>query len=153
MEIIIELPTKSYLRKYVEKSFPGDLKLTERSWLGVLVLNVLKRKTFKDPNYIFHGTTNNFDDSLLLKVDLDKSSRYGCILMQKQIVYINRCIDQIFKAEVIKMALINQYNYEIDRKTSIINVLDAYDITEEELNYQTIRKEFNRKHKQYRLNL
>lgn len=146
MEVIIEIPTKSYLRKFMEVNFGSDVKLTERNWIGVLVLNILKRKTFKNPNYDYKKYNFTYDDSLKFRAHLDKTYRYGCILLEPQKFYINRSIEGIFKDEIIKQALINQSAYKIDFKTSILTILDAYDITEEELSYETLRKHYNRNH-------
>ncbi len=149
MEVTIEIPTKSYLRKFIAVGFGSDIKLTERNWIGVLVLNILKRKTFKNPSYDYKRYNFTYNDSLTFKVHLDKTYRYGCVLLDPQKYYINRSIDGIFKDEIIKQGLINQSAYNIDFKTSILNILEAYDITEEELNYETIRKHYNRNYKKF----
>lgn len=153
MQVTIKIPTKSYLRKFIEVTFGSDLKLTERNWIGVLVLNILKRKTFKNSNYDYKKYNFTYDDEIIFHAHLDKTYRYGCVLLEPQKFYINKSIDGIFKDEIIKQALINQSSYSIDFKTSILNILDAYDITEDELSYETLRKHYNRNYLKFKKRL
>ena len=148
MKIDIEIPVKSYLKKFITISFGEEIKLSERNWLGIIIFNIVKRKTFQ--NYYDSKMNENLDASFSVKISLDKSYRYGCLLLPTQIHYINLAIDNFFKSELIKQALINQSAYQIDFKTSIINILDAYDITEDELEYDSVRKHFNRNYKKYK---
>lgn len=145
MNISLEIPIKSYLKKYLEVSFGKEIKLTERSWLGLLVLNLLKRQNFKNKNYEY--SPKNYNDSLILTMHLDKMYRHGSVVNEVHVHYFNKAIAHIMRDELIKQALINERIYGINFKTSILNVLDAYDITEEELNYENIRKHFNRHYK------
>lgn len=149
MEITIEIPVKSYLKKYIEASFGGNIKLSERTWIGIIIYNVIKRKTFKN-NYDYKPIGKDINAKMQFKISSDKSYRYGCVLLPTQIYYINLALDNLFKGEIVKQALINQSNYNIDFKTSILTILDAYDITEDELNYQSIRKYFNRNYQKYK---
>lgn len=144
MQASITIPTKSYIKKYLEISFGSNIKLTERNWLGVIILNVLKRKTFKNPNYDFKKYNYSYDGEITFQIDIDKIYRNGAFILNAQKYYINKSIDQIFKDELVKQALINHKNFEIDFKTSILSILEAYDITEDELNYETLRKYFDR---------
>lgn len=148
MEITLKIPTKSYLRKYVAASFGDNIKLSERNWLGIIILNIVKRKTFHN-NYDFKDIDGKYPIELPVKMSVAQSSRHGCVLLPTQIYYINLALDNFFKSEIIKQALINHSAYGIDFKVSIQNMLDAYDITDEELDYQTIRKYFNRNYKKY----
>lgn len=149
MNITLQIPTKSYLKKYLEVSFGKDIKLTERNWLGVMVLNILKRKTFKNPSYDFKKYNYTYDVEITVSLHIGQAYRNGSVLLEPQKYFLNRSIDQIFKEELIKQALINQSNYNIDFKTSILNILEAYDIADDELDYQTIRKYFNRNYKRF----
>lgn len=149
MNITLQIPTKSYLKKYLEVSFGKDIKLTERNWLGVMVLNILKRKTFKNPSYDFKKYNYTYNAEITVSLHIGQAYRNGSVLLEPQKYFLNRSIDQIFKEELIKQALINQSNYNIDFKTSILNILEAYDIADDELDYQTIRKYFNRNYKRF----
>jgi len=149
MEITIEIPIKSYLKKYIEVSFGENIKLSERTWIGIIIYNVIKRKTFKN-NYDYKPVSEDINAQMQFKISSDTSYRYGCILLPTQIYYINSALDGLFKGEIVKQALINQNNYGIDFKTSILTILDAYDITEDELNYESIRKYFNRNYQKYK---
>ena len=149
MEVSINIPFKPYLKKYIQIQFGEKIYLSERNWLGILILNILKRKSFKN-NYDFKALDPTIKDSLTVITHEDKSYRYGCVLLPTQIYYLNSAIDDFFKRELIKQALVNQNNYGIDFKTTINNFLEAHDITEDDLNYQSIRKYFNRNHRKFK---
>lgn len=144
MEIPLRIPIKPYLKKYIEVSFGERIVLSEKTWLGIIVLNLLKKKSFKnnyEDRFIIHK------ENLNVYISMDKMYRNGCFLTNTQIFYINSAIDDFFKKEIIRQCLINEKIYQINFKTSIYNFLEAHDITEEELNYETIKRYFNRNYK------
>ena len=49
--------------------------------------------------------------------------------------------------------IFNKERYGIEYQTTILNFLDFYDITEEELSYDSLRKDFNRNKKKIALRL
>lgn len=129
--------------------YGDNFKLSHTTAFGIIVLNILKRKTYKNPNYDYKKLKQNFDASITCRVHLDKAYRYGIVLLEPQKYHLFRAVDEMMKYELVKQALINQSNYGIDFKTSILNILEAYDITEDELDYQSIRKYFNRNYKKF----
>ena len=149
MEVTLQIPTKSYIKKYIAVMYGDNFKLSHTTAFGIIVLNILKRKTYKNPNYDYKKLKQNFDASITCRAHLDKAYRYGIVLLEPQKYHLFRAVDEMMKYELVKQALINQSNYGIDFKTSILNILEAYDITEDELDYQSIRKYFNRNYKKF----
>lgn len=142
--ITINLNLPTYLSKYLKKQFGDSYKVSQKDWLGILLVAHLKKKNASGYHY---KKEVQKETSYPVMVSTNSAYRNGFHLLKENNQQIVNAIDGVFRTSLYHTAIINYENYSIDYKTSIMNVLEMYGITEEDLQYDTIRKDFNRKRK------
>ncbi|MDR2205775.1 MAG: hypothetical protein LBE36_06445 [Flavobacteriaceae bacterium] len=138
--ISICLQVPKYLKKVLLVKFGEKYQAKENHWFGILVINILQRKS--DSKYHFRKENN--DECFCFTISYEKARKKGFSISENKMKSIVRSIDRNFREEMYYHAVLNHINYSIDYKISIENFLDSYDITEDELPYETLRKDFNR---------
>jgi hypothetical protein len=144
MTVTLSISCPTYIRKYVETSFGKDYELSQTDWLGIFIYSLLQKKSHPTYHYKSQRKTVDYDDKLRLKFSMSMAEKNGFFLIGSDEKKIIKCIDDIFRKTIYRQALINNDNYNIDFQTTILNCLEAYDITEDDLPYETLRKDFNR---------
>ncbi len=144
MKVFIHIPCPTYLRKFVEISFGENYELNHTDWLGILVLGLLQKKSHPTYHYAGQKKVANYSDKLQLNFTIHQANKNGFFLVNSDETKIVKGIDDVFRTGMYRAAVLNQENFGIEYKTTITTYLDAFNITEEELSYETIRKDFNR---------
>ncbi len=140
--ITIALPVKSYIKKYLETQYGADYKVNISDSFGILILNVLHKKT---SYYNYKREKDNREESFPIHISLSNFEKYGCGITDMQLYLIHKSIDYDFRMSMFQAAVINHRKFGIRYKESIESFLDSFNISEDELSYSTIRKDFNRK--------
>ncbi|WP_418124274.1 hypothetical protein ACNFU2_06555 [Chryseobacterium sp. PTM-20240506] len=140
-QITLHLSVPRYVKKILQFKYGDDYKAREDTLLGMVVLNTLQKKS--DRNYTYKRANPDIT-YFSLKVGIDKANRKGFQHNQSRSYQISKAIERDIREKLYTEAITNEINYGIDFKTTIQNFLDLYDITEDELSYETIRKDFNR---------
>ncbi|QWA38858.1 hypothetical protein [Chryseobacterium sp. ZHDP1] len=140
-QITLHLSVPRYVKKILQFKYGDDYKAREDTLLGMVVLNTLQKKS--ERNYTYKRTNSDIT-YFSLKVGIDKASRKGFQHNQSKAYQISKAIERDIREKLYTEAVTNEINYGIDFKTTIQNFLDLYDIAEDELSYETIRKDFNR---------
>lgn len=142
--ISIALPVPIYLKKILTTRFGEKYAAKEDNWFGILIINVLQRKSDRRYEY----KKNAEGEVYVITIAYEKARDKGFGINEIKAKAIIRSITRNFREELYYQAVMNNIHYGIDYKTSIQNILDSYDILEEELSYETLRKDFNRKKEQ-----
>lgn len=140
--ITIWLPVSSYIKNFLVAVYGDAYKVSATDDLGILILNILQKKSVyyeykrknddRNTNYPIHISFSNFE-------------KYGCVISEQQLYQINKSLDSNFRNTMYRNAIVNQHSFGIQYKKTILAYLKSYGITEDEMNYATIRKDFNRK--------
>jgi len=141
LQITLHLSVPRYVKKILQFKYGDDYRAREDTLLGMVVLNTLQKKSER------HYTYKRINPDITyfsLKVGIDKANHKGFQHNQSTAVRISKAIERDIREKLYTEAITNEINYGIDFKTTIQNFLDLYDITEDELSYETIRKDFNR---------
>ena len=150
---ILQLNVPRYLKKILDVKYGENYRPRVTELLGISVINALKKKSDRDYTYIRKKSpadNNRFkekDDVFFISLSIDKAQRKGFAVDQKRAHQIVKAIDRNIREDLYCNALLNHTKYGIEYQTTIENFLDLYDIAEEELSYESIRKDFNRKKK------
>ena len=152
-KVLLQLPVPRYLKKILEVKFGENATASRKNLLGLTIISTLKgkrdkdyensRKVYNSENYRFKDSPDNF----FVNVSLDVAKRKGfthSIDTSKQIV---KAFDRDIREQLYIDCIFNKEKYGIEYQTTILNFLDFYDITEEELSYDSLRKDFNRNKK------
>lgn len=144
MHVTLSISCPTYIRKFVEKSFGKDYVLHQSDWLGIFIYSLIQKKSHPTYHYRSQRKSVEFDDKLRLMFSISMAEKNGFFLIGSDEKKIIKCIDDIFRSNIYRQAIINKENYNIDFQTTILNNLESYDITEDDLPYETLRKDFNR---------
>jgi len=144
MKITIHLPVTPAIKKYMIGKFGKDYIINMDDWFGNMVINMLENKSHK-----FYNTSDR--DSMKksetydISFSLSTAEKNGVKIIPQHEVAIFNIVDKIFREELYSQALINKKNYLIDFQTTISNILDSYDISDDELSYDALKRDFHRK--------
>lgn len=152
-KVLLQLPVPGYLKKILEKKYGENPSVSRKTLFGLTVINTLKAKRDKDyeaSRKVYNSGNYRFKDAqqyFFVSVSLDIAKRKGfthSIDVARQIV---KAVDHEIREQLYIDCIFNKEKYAIEYQTTILNWLDFYDITEEELSYESIRKDFNRNRK------
>lgn len=150
-KILLQLSVPAYLKKILDVRFGELYKPREDNLFGMTILNVLKRKSSHDYQFRRNQYTDgkyrfkNANIPYFLNISVDQAKRRGFNLDTKRSFQIVKSIDRNLREELYIKAIFNKDKYGIDYQTTILDWLEMYDISEEELSYESLRKDFNRK--------
>ncbi|MCT3671979.1 hypothetical protein HZP71_02315 [Elizabethkingia anophelis] len=144
MRIYLSIDCPAYLKKYVEKTFGSEIEVNHNDRFGIFVSSLLKKKTLA--GYHPPGKkTNGYKEKLKLSISVSHADKNGFFLIHSDEQKIVRFLEDEFRKNLYTMAIFNQQCFDLDYKVTIVNYLDFMGITEEELQYESIRKDFNRR--------
>ncbi len=135
------LPVPKYLKRVLEKKYGEDFQATETTLLGFVVLQILKRKS--EIKYDYQKKQSPID-YFKVYIGVRKAGIKGFIFNQKRSYQLAKTLERQTKEELFINAIHNKENYGIDYQVTLLDFLDFYDIPDEELTYETLRKDFNR---------
>ncbi len=141
-KITIQLSVNSYIKKYLESAYGLEYKVSNTDDFGILILNTLGKKS---TYYEYKREKDNRSDLYTIHISLSNFEKYGCTISERQLYLIHKSIDYNFRSAMYRAAIVNYESFGIQYKKSINAYLKSFDITEDELSYSTIRKDFNRK--------
>lgn len=149
-KVLLQLPVPRYLKKILEVKFGENATASRKNLLGLTIISTLKGKRDKDyenSRKVYNSGNYRFKDAqhyFFVNISLDIAKRKGfthSIDTSKQIV---KAFDRDIREQLYIDCIFNKEKYGIEYQTTILNFLDFYDITEEELSYDSLRKDFNR---------
>lgn len=140
-QITLHLAVPRYVKKILEFKYGDEYKATETTLLGMVVLNCLQKKS--ERNYVYKRENPDIV-YFSMKVGIDKASRAGFQINHNKARQISKTIERDIREKLYTEAVTNEMNFGVEFMATLQNFLDLYDITEDELSYDTIRKDFNR---------
>ena len=148
--VLLQLNVPSYLKKILVSKLGENYRPKEDNLYGLAIINTLKRKSehnyeyrrehYSGGDYRFKNSTEQF----FIYISVDRASRRGFSFDPRRSFQIVKAFDKQIREELYTKAIFNKENYGIDYQTTINDWLNMYDISEEELSYDSIRKDFNR---------
>ncbi|MCW2463377.1 hypothetical protein [Elizabethkingia anophelis] len=144
MRIYLSIDCPTYLKKFVEKTFGSEIEVNHNDRFGIFVSSLLKKKTLA--GYHPPGKkTSGYKEKLKLSISVSHADKNGFFLIHSDEQKIVKFLEDEFRKNLYTMAIFNQQCFDLDYKVTIVNYLDFMGITEEELQYESIRKDFNRR--------
>jgi len=145
MKITIHLPVTPAIKKYLDVRVGPNYKVGSEDWFGGIIISVLENK-----NSNKHYTLKNHREESATKefsflMSLSCSEKNGILILPKHEVIINNIIEDAFRRDMYVNAIINKNQYNIDYNTTFLNTLEFYDITDEEMTLDAIKRDFSRK--------
>lgn len=148
--VLLQLTVPKYLKKILNLKFGDSYRAKENTLFGLTVINTLKRKSehdyqysrtqYAEGNYRFKNSTEVY----FINVSVDRVKRKGFAFDQRRAFQIVKALDRSIREELYTNAIVNKEKYGIEYQTTLLDFLELYDIEEEELSYESLRKDFNR---------
>ncbi|WP_435263411.1 hypothetical protein [Tenacibaculum sp. nBUS_03] len=138
---VIKIPMRSYLVKYLTKLYGKEYKVTKRTYLGLIIVDVLT-KDYQKPIFTNEKSTYNCIVANQLCVTHGHFPKYTSFSV------LEKKIDNIFKTSMYEFVRINLQTGKYDQSSEIIKCLGAflefYNINEDDLNLETAYKNYSR---------
>ncbi|HAD78791.1 MAG TPA: hypothetical protein DCF99_04460 [Flavobacteriaceae bacterium] len=146
----LQLPVPKYLKKILDIKYGPDYVLKDSTILALAISNTLMRKHYAVHRYRVNSKNGKYyrfkelSEVYIIQLSIKSGRRKGFEIDENKIHKIVRAIDKSIREELYTAAIINKEQYDIEYQTTILNFLDQYDIEEDELSYESLRKDFNR---------
>lgn len=142
-----QLPVSPHVYKYLTATCGSDhIKASRKSWIGNLVLDI-QTKDFK-----YKPLTSKMDHIFKVTITEHDFNHLGTNITPKSAKVFNKTIDMIFREKLYEHALIANRINGIPIMKYLEGSLEIYDITEDDLKFDTLYRDFKRK-KDHILNL
>jgi hypothetical protein len=143
----VNIPSKKYLKKYLIILFQGDFHLSRSDHhIKVFLFYLLERKApekFKMDNAKFQC-----NDVLTFTIGTEAYHRYGWDLPKDKIIRFNDYLEEHFR-EALYNFVAFKTAFGIKKKQAIEDFADRYNITPDDVDYDSIRRMYDRFCKKY----
>lgn len=142
MELQLKIPVHSRVKKYIEYYHPeSPLKLSMVSPIGSLLISLLARNQNPMPDKY----RAEYPDTLKISVPSRWVNYRGKDLTPFSMFVFNNTVDQIMREQLFtSLYMFRVMGTPVVEKEAIITFLRLHGIGEDELPYDTIRRDYNR---------
>lgn len=137
--MIIKIPVKTYVKKYLIARYGTQHTITKNSLLGILVFNQLSKN--------FSPTKNLQTGSAVYEVHLTDwcFKNVGHSIDVATLQALGKALELLFREDLHQYVLAQLLKQE-KATTAIKEFLKNYDVTEDELKFESVYKDYKRKH-------
>lgn len=135
------IPVSNHVYKYLKNRYGDDhIIATRETVVGGIVLSLLNRN-----NDIRHVSKKSYDKVFSVLIKEEKYLRNGVHIDTRSAQAFNDTIDKMFREELFCHVMINKFSNNEQFNKGIRNFLKVYDITEDDIKYETLYRDFKRK--------
>ena len=149
-----KIPTKPYLKRYLHYRYPMPYKLSLTDNLGLFVYHLLRRQTTS----AFHvKIAKQYNVKYTIRIGVKYLEfRQAINLTDHTVVLFNNYVESMLKEELYKELESREVYFEATKdtytlktspftiKAGILSFLAKYNISESELSYETLKKDYYR---------
>lgn len=145
----VNIRTKRYLKKYLQYLFNGNFYLNRSDHhIKRFLFYLLERKQV--PTYDLDNAKFACNDIITFKVGSDTLHRYGWDLPKKSVIEFNNYLEDHFR-EALHNYVCFRMAFNIKKKSAIEEFADVYNITPDDVDYDSLRKMEDRFRKKFHL--
>jgi hypothetical protein len=137
--ISISIPVKPHVKKYIEVKYGETHTLTTKSFLGLLLFNVLDKNA-----PVLDHDFKNFGDQYEIKISRQYLYENGYNVSTVKRKFLSVCLEKLFVEEFYQFVDIHVSSIRLSAAQSIRLFLEKYNLTENEINYETMYKKYQR---------
>jgi hypothetical protein len=142
---VLNFPMKKHLVKYLVVHLEEDYSLSERDQFGALLFHLL-RNGLKDSQK--DGTMDQYKGRFAIRLSRYPMKQYGLKGMNSNTVFLfNNHVDNLFREELFAWVEIMGQRLDMTTKDAIISFMDLYDLEEEDIAFETLKKAVQREQK------
>lgn len=139
----VKLPTKAYLKKYIEILYGSPVSFDTSSYLGKIIAVVLDKNVFPERSRkVIHKTFDVYDKELTIFLPIRWLEKYyyGTDVNAKKVVYINKLIEDKFEEELFMYCQALDL-LGIERKDALLEFCAKYELEiDEDITFECIKK-------------
>jgi len=139
----VKLPTKAYLKKYLEVLCGTPVTFDTNSYLGKVIALVLDKSVYPElSRKVIHKSFDVYDKELtiFLPIRWIKKYYYGTDINSKKVVYINKLIEDRFEDELFMYCQALDL-LGIERKDALLEFCKKYNLEiDEDITFECIKK-------------
>jgi hypothetical protein len=117
----IKIPTKQYLKRYIEHKFGTPVIFNESHFLGMALCSVLDRTVYANRNHtIIHRAFDKYTSEIIIHLPLFwiKKYQYGFDIDEKKAVFLNKFFESMFEEDLYKYCYVMNLVH-IERKKAM----------------------------------
>jgi hypothetical protein len=138
----IGIPVPRYLKKYLNKRYGTDHKVSRHSAIGLLIIELSAKKHITNAKIRV-----NRKEEFVLNVGRSYFKNKVYNIRPKNLKLISNLLYKLFIEDLVNTTLSNASIFGITEKQALINFLDYYEINEDDIKFETIYMSYRRKKK------
>lgn len=136
--IVISIPVKTHVKKYLQKRYGTVHTITKKSFIGLFLLNILEKKIEKPT--LDHVTNDKYE----LTIPESYFSTKGFTIPQSKLKFISICLERLFLEDFYNAIDIDMQKANPNAMQSIKFFLKYYNISENELKLESMYRNYQR---------
>ena len=139
---VISIPVAPHVEKFMSASFGPVYQLSKNDQIGIMILAMLSKKlTDMNPNVKFNIQNQYYQ--VAVSMNYFKKEGFSLDIAQKKL--IGKALDLYFRDIIYSYAIMNYKCHRHEIKQSIITYCEAFNITTEEIDPETLCRDIRRK--------
>ncbi|CAL2105498.1 conserved hypothetical protein [Tenacibaculum sp. 190524A02b] len=132
------IPVSKHVKKFLNYYFPEPYTLMPGDFLGTIFI-VLFKKGYRT------SVVKKAEACFQINVKKNYLQRFGRVIPWENAVAFNKAIDDIFRKQLFNYMDLNRKLDKDFAKTSMVQFLEEMNITEDDINYDSLYREYKRK--------
>lgn len=137
--ISINIPVKPHIKKYISVRYGLEHTLTKKSLIGILLFNILDKKTEK-PDQVFTDHTEKYIINISPQYFYEKG--FSITLRKRRFLAI--CLEKLFVEDFYSHVDIAISKMNLTAAEAIRIFVKQYDISEDEVKHDSLYKQYQR---------
>lgn len=135
----ISIPVKAHVKKYLCFRYGTEHTFTKNSLLGVLLIHVLDKKCPKS-DFDFKDYKEKYE----ILISEQYYYRHGSEIPLKKRRYLAICLDKMFNEDFHLFIELGMSEFNLSAAEAIRRFLKKYEITENEVKYESLYRSYQR---------
>ena len=136
--IVIKIPVKCHVKKYLIKRYGAVHQVSKKTFIGLFLLQLLEKKIEKPEKEAGKGS---FYD---IEVPEYYFNANGYSIDNNKLKFLSVCLERLFFEDFYSFVDNELFKGELNAKKAIRLFLSIYDITENELNQDSMYRNYQR---------
>jgi hypothetical protein len=137
--ISINIPVKPHIKKYISVRYGNEHTLTKKSLLGILIFNILDKKT-KKPEQGFADHTEKY----VIQISQQYFYEKGFTITLRKRRFLAICLEKLFMEDFYAYIDISVSKMNSSAAEAMRIFLNKYDISENEVKFDSLYRAYLR---------
>lgn len=138
------IPVAPHVKKYLTSTFGEGYKVSQNDFLGMMITPLFTNEVKVNKNELVDRRKNTYYP---ISISYDLFQKQGCFLSPHQSKLIGRMLDKYVREMLFTHVLIYVKNHPNNHKQAILNFCTVFEINAEDIDPQTLYRDFYRKKK------